>query len=143
MQFVILRRHDAKSILAMRPFHVSALLVQPHSHMRTGGGSTRRSLSYVCRISSTRPAAMYSQHAMHCAVAALMHAQGTCYNTRTLACNSQTGVEDMQDSNQLVFFYNTPLNSELQIIQGNYAALRVGGVPVGGPRFMVSLREQT
>ncbi len=39
----------------MRPFQVSALLVQPHCHMRTGGGSTRRSRSYACSSSSTRP----------------------------------------------------------------------------------------
>ena len=56
-------RHERKSpgegghALAIRPFQVSALFVQPHSHMRTGGGSTRRSRSYVCRMSSTRPAA--------------------------------------------------------------------------------------
>ncbi len=47
---------QVRSALAMRPFQVSALFVQPHSHMRTGGGSTRRSLSYVCKMSSTRPA---------------------------------------------------------------------------------------
>ena len=108
MQAAIWRKHDDKGVLAMRPFHVSALLVQPHSHMRTGGGSTRRSLSYVCRISSTRPATMCSQHAMHCAVAASMHAQGTCHNTRTLACDSQAGVKDMQDSSiSALFFQHT------------------------------------
>ena len=40
----------------MRPFQVSALLVQPHCHTLTGGGSTRRSRSYACSSSSTRPA---------------------------------------------------------------------------------------
>jgi hypothetical protein len=35
----------ALTIMAMRPFHVSALLVQPHCHMTTGDGSARRSRS--------------------------------------------------------------------------------------------------
>mmetsp|Transcript_13253 Transcript_13253/g.41504 ORF Transcript_13253/g.41504 Transcript_13253/m.41504 type:complete len:225 (-) Transcript_13253:824-1498(-) len=39
--------------IAMRPFHVSALLVQPHCHTSTGGGSASRSRSYASSRSGT------------------------------------------------------------------------------------------
>jgi hypothetical protein len=41
--------------IAMRPFHVSADFVQPHSHTATGAGSSLRSVSYVANNSSTLP----------------------------------------------------------------------------------------
>ena len=40
---------------ARRPFHVSALLVKPHSQTDTGGGSSIRSRSYTSKSSSTLP----------------------------------------------------------------------------------------
>lgn len=39
--------------MAALPFHVSALLVQPHSHIVTGGGRLLRWESYVASNSST------------------------------------------------------------------------------------------
>ncbi|URE31946.1 hypothetical protein MUK42_15736 [Musa troglodytarum] len=41
--------------MAALPFQVSALLVQPHSHTVTGGGSSPRFESYAARSSSTLP----------------------------------------------------------------------------------------
>ncbi|RZR88185.1 hypothetical protein BHM03_00015711 [Ensete ventricosum] len=41
--------------IAALPFQVSALLVQPHSHTVTGGGSSPRFESYAARSSSTLP----------------------------------------------------------------------------------------
>ena len=102
-----------KGILAMRPFHVSALFVQPHSHIRTGGGSTRRSLSYVCRMSSTRPASSRNQYAIHSAASASisMQAEGTCCHTILIALTSQAGVKDMQGFKAAVdaFLHNSTL----------------------------------
>ena len=51
-------RMMAMASIAMRPFHVSALLVQPHFQTRTGGGSTFcRLRSYVSSSASTSPGA--------------------------------------------------------------------------------------
>ena len=49
-------RMRASASMAMRPFHVSALLVHPHFHTSTGGGRTLRSRSYVSSSAPTAPA---------------------------------------------------------------------------------------
>ena len=44
--------------IARRPFQISALLVQPHSHIATGEGTARRSRSYASSSASSSPASV-------------------------------------------------------------------------------------
>lgn len=48
-------RSATTASMATRPFHVSALFVQPHSQTATGAGSSLRCVSYVAKSSSTFP----------------------------------------------------------------------------------------
>uniref|UniRef100_A0A0D9WVI9 Uncharacterized protein n=1 Tax=Leersia perrieri TaxID=77586 RepID=A0A0D9WVI9_9ORYZ len=48
-------RRARTASIAARPFQVSALFVQPHSHTVTGGGNSLRFESYAANNSSTLP----------------------------------------------------------------------------------------